>query len=172
MGEKTSRAALLATLEYPVKVEIRAAEFKPYSSLQYLDMSKLRKGNHKIEIGFVKGGCCGLKAFAMIKAGMVAAVKFDPCQDSKKPLSKNQQALVDAAYKKISARPQKWVPVSVEEFFGKPAVSARLSVSIGEGCMQICWGDFTPESPRICITCCSTGGGTVCDISRTVEIRF
>jgi hypothetical protein len=174
MAEKASRTGLLATLEYPVKVEIRAAEFEPYSSLPYLDVSKLSKGNHKIEVGFVKGGCCGLKAFAMVKAGMVVAVKFDPCPESKKPLSKSHQALVDAAYKKIGARRRKpkWVPVSVEDFFGKPAISEELIISINEGCISVCWGDLTPESPRICITCCSSGDGHVCSVSRTVEVRF
>jgi hypothetical protein len=68
MARKT-RTTLLATLEYPVKVEIHAAEFEPYSSLEHLDVSKLSKGNHKVEVGLVKGGCCGLKAFAMIEAG-------------------------------------------------------------------------------------------------------
>jgi hypothetical protein len=55
MAQKTSRTGLLATLEYPypLKVEIRAAEFEPYSSLPYLDVSKLSKGNHKIEVGLV-----------------------------------------------------------------------------------------------------------------------
>jgi hypothetical protein len=171
MAKKTSKTAVLTTLEYPVKVEIRAADFEPYSSLQYIDVSKLSKGNHKLEVGLVKGGCCGLKAFAIIKAGMVVAVKFDPCLESKKPLSKNHQAMVDAAYKKIVVRP-KWVPVSVEALFGKPVVSARLGIWINASCLQICWGDFTPESPRVCITCCSIQRDIVCDISRTVQVKL
>jgi hypothetical protein len=80
------------------------------------------------------------------KAGMVVAVEVEPCPDSKKPLSKNDRALVAAAYKK--GRPPKWVPVSVEDFFGKPAVSKRLGVSIGGGCITITWGDGTDSSPR------------------------
>lgn len=47
MAQNKSRTALLATLEYPVEVEIRAAEFEAYSSLRYLDVSRLRKGNHR-----------------------------------------------------------------------------------------------------------------------------
>jgi hypothetical protein len=172
MAEKTSRTRSLATLEYPVKVEIRAAEFEPYSALPYLDVSKLSKGSHKIEVGFVKGGCCGLKAFAMVKAGMVVAVKIEPCPESKKPLSKNLRALVDAAFKKSGARPPKWVPVSVEDFFGKPAVSERLSGSIGGGCIEICWGDGTLESPKTCVDACITDDGIVIDISQRVEIRL
>jgi hypothetical protein len=168
MATKNSRTGLLATLEYPVKVEIRAAEFEAYSSLRYLDVSKLKKGNHKIEVGIVKGGCCGLKAFAMIKAGMVVAVKFDRCPESKKPLSKNHQALVAAAYKKIRPRPPKWVPVSVEDFFGV----AALGVSIGGGCIEVTWGDGTTDSPKVTITCCSTEEHVVCDIQSRVEIRF
>src|SRR5690242_10372026 len=115
MAKKTSRTGLLTTLEYPypVKVEVRAAEFEQYSSLRYLDMSKLSKGNHKIEVGLVKGGCCGLRAFAVVRAGMVVAVEVEPCPESKKPLSKNDRALVAAAYKKIGGRPPKWVPASV-----------------------------------------------------------
>jgi hypothetical protein len=45
MAQKTSRAGLLATLEYryPLEVEVRAAKFEPYSSLPYLDVSKLSR---------------------------------------------------------------------------------------------------------------------------------
>src|SRR4051794_40252819 len=174
MAQKISRGGLLATLEYPypLKVEIRATEFEPYSSLRYLDVSKLSKGNHKIEVGIVKGGCCGLRAFAIVKAAMVVAVKVEPCPESKKPLSKNDRALVAAAYKKIGVRPPKWVPVSVEEFFAKPAVLKRLTIHIGGGCLEICWGDFTPESPRRCITCCDLGERITCSISTTIEVSF
>jgi hypothetical protein len=174
MAQKTSRSGLLATLEYryPLKVEVRAAKFEPYSSLPYLDASQLSKGNHKIEVGLVKGGCCGLRAFAIVKAGMVVAVEVEPCPDSKKPLSKNDSALVAAAYKKIGGRPPKWVPVSVEDFFRKPAVSKRLGVSIGGGCITITWGDGTDSSPRHTIICCGTDGRTVCSIITVIEVSF
>jgi hypothetical protein len=173
MAQKTSRTGLLATLEYPypLKVEVRAAEFEPYSSLPYLDVSKLSKGNHKIEVGLVKGGCCGQRAFAIVKAGMVVALEFEPCPESKKPLSKNDRALVAAAYKKIGGRP-KWVPVSVEDFFGKSAVSKRLGVSIGGGCISITWGDGTDSSPRHTIICCGDGERTVCSIITVIEVSF
>jgi hypothetical protein len=174
MAQKTSRTGLLATLEYPypLKVEVRAAEFEPYSSLPYLDVSKLSKGNHKIEVGLVKGGCCGLRAFAIVKAGMVVAVEVEPCPESKKPLSKNDRALVAAAYKKIGGRPPKWVPVSVEDFFGKPAVSKRLRISIGGGCISITWGDGTDSSPRHTIICCGTDERIVCSIITVIEVSF
>lgn len=174
MAKKTSRTGLLATLEYPypLKVEIHAAEFEPYSSLPYLDVSKLGKGNHKIEVGIVKGGCCGLKAFAIVKAGMVVAVKVEPCPESKKPLSKKDRALVAAAYKQIGGRRPKWEPVSVKDFFGKPAVSERLGISIGGGCIDVVWGDGTPESPRHIITCCGTGERIVCSIRTVIEVSL
>ena len=63
---------------------------------------------------------------------MVVAVKLEPCPQSKKSLSENHRALVAAASKRSAARSPKWVPVSVEDFFGKPAVLERLSVDIGE----------------------------------------
>ena len=165
---------MLGTLEcpYPLKVEIRAAEFEPYSSLPYLDVSKLAKGNHKIEVGVVKGGCCGLRAFAMVKAGMVVAVKVEPCPEGKKPLPKNERALVAAAFEKYGRRSTKWVPVSVEEFFRKPGAMTRISIGFGENCFEVCWGDFTPESPRRCITCCNIDDHTTCSISTTIEVRF
>jgi hypothetical protein len=159
MAQKTSRTGLLATLEYPypLKVEIRAAEFEPYSSLRYLDVSKLSKGNHKIEVGHVKGGCCGLRAFAIVKAGMVMAVKVEPCPESKRPLSKNDRALVAAAYKKIGRRPPKWVPVSAEDFF-----ASLPKIGVSHGCLTIEWGDWTPESPYYLIMCCDRGGFSKC----------
>jgi len=165
MAKKTSRAALLATLDYPVRVEIRAAEFEPLSLLPYLDVSKLSKGNHKIEVGLVKGGCCGRKAFAIVKAGMVVAVKVEPCLESKKPLSKEDRALVAAAYKKVDRRSPEWEPVSVAEVFGKPGVAERLIITVIGSCLNICWGDATPESPRKCVVCCKDGERISCTYS-------
>jgi hypothetical protein len=112
---------LLATLEYPypLKVEVRAADFDLYSSLPYLDVSKLRKGNHRVEVGSVKGGCCGLRVFAIVKAGVVVAVDVEPCQKSKKPLSKSERALVAAAYKKIG-RPPNGCPLALRTSSGSP----------------------------------------------------
>ena len=147
MARKPARTVLLATLDYPypMKVEISAAEFELYSSLAYLDVSKLSKGNHKIEVGMVKGGCCDLKAYAIVKAGMVVAIKVEPCPDDNKPLSKTDRAVVAAAFKKVGRRPAKWKPVGVEEFFRKHAVSKRPVITAGGGCLKICWGDFTPR---------------------------
>src|SRR5580658_82849 len=166
---KASRTGLLATLEYPVKVEVRTPKFRLYSSLKYLDVLRLRKGNHKIEVGIVKGGCCGLRAFAMVKAGMVVGIKFDPCRENKKPLSKNYQTLVRAAYKKVP-RPRTWAPISVEDFFRKPI--SHLSVHIGGGCVEISWGEGVPEDPKVIITCCTPMFGRygvfVCDVNQMV----
>jgi hypothetical protein len=172
MAKKTSRGGLLATLDYPVRVEIRAAEFEPLSLLPYLDVSKLSKGNHKIEVGLVKGGCCGRKAFAIVKAGIVVAVKVEPCLESKKPLSKEDSALVAAAYQKVGRSSPKWAPVSVADFFGKSDVAERLIISVIGNCLNICWGDATPESPRKCIVCCKDGERISCtySVSSTVVI--
>ena len=127
-------------------------------------------GNHKVEVGIVKGGCCGLKAFAIVKSGMVVAVEVEPCPESK-PLSKKDRALVAAAYKQIGRRPSKWEPVSVKDL-GKPAVQERLEIGIGGDCIEVVWGDGTPESPRHIITCCATGERFVCSIRTVIEVSW
>ena len=162
---RVSRTGLLATFKYPARVEIRAADFEPHSLLRYLDVSMLSKGNHKIEVGVVKGGCCGKKAFAIIKKGMVVAVGVEPCEESKKPLSTTDRALVAAAYKKIGRRWRKWVPVRVEDVFGKAAV-ARWASGIFDGtCLTVCVGEGTDLSHVTCISCCKKGDRFVCEVN-------
>src|ERR1700758_5242882 len=128
---KTARTGLLATLDYayPLKVEIHRPEVEIYSSLAYLDVSKLSRGNHRVEVGNVKGGCCGKKAIAIVKAGKVTGIKFEPCRESKKrPLSRADRGVVDAAFKKIGKLKPNWKPVAVQEFFGDSAVAERLII--------------------------------------------
>jgi len=58
MAKTTKPAPPLATFTVPLKVEIRDPEFERLSSLSALDVKRLSKGNHKVEVGFLKGGCC------------------------------------------------------------------------------------------------------------------
>jgi hypothetical protein len=167
------RTGLLATLDYPypLKVEIDRPEFEMYSSLAYLDLSKLSRGSHRVEVGNVKGGCCGQKAIAIVKAGKVTGIKFEACRESKKkPLSKEDRAVVDAAFKKIGKLKPNWKPVAVEEFFGDSSAAEQLIITIGESCVRVCWGDATPQSPRKCITCCSTEGRLSCQYSESSTV--
>src|SRR6476659_2399754 len=71
MAKSSRPAKPLATLTVPMKVEIRQPEFEPLSSLKALDMQRLSKGSHKVEVGFLKGGCCRNLVWAVIRDGMV-----------------------------------------------------------------------------------------------------
>ena len=56
MASTSKKSKVLKTFNYPVKVEVQGSVFEPLASIVMLDLTRLNKGSHKIEIGFAKGG--------------------------------------------------------------------------------------------------------------------
>ena len=71
----------------PLKVEIRRPKFKPLASLAALDVKRFDKGSHKIEVGFVMGGCCPQLVRAVIRNGIVTGFEVEPCKEAIKAAS-------------------------------------------------------------------------------------
>lgn len=146
-------AKVLATFKYPMEVEIRESEFKPLASITLLDLSRLSKGTHKIEVGFATGGCCQKAVFAIIKKGMVTDIEFEMCEESDTPVTKELLTLIQTARRKMGMRtPAKWVAIPVTEFFESPAQMSRIIISARNWCIQIC---ITIGTTMTCYFCCA-----------------
>jgi hypothetical protein len=145
MAKSSKKPGVLAAFTVPMKVEIREPEFEPLTSLDALDLARLSKGNHKIEIGFVRGGYCRNLVRAVIKNGMVMGCEVEPCKDSGKPIPRKMLDLFARARKEIKAG-RKWQPIPVGDLVKSREKMLNLII-IGGGCILICiWG--------WCIMCC------------------
>jgi hypothetical protein len=148
MAKSPKKSRVLAELSVPMKVEIREPDFEPLDSLAALDLKRLQKGNHKIEIGFIKGGCCRKLVRAVIKDGMVTGCEVEPCKEMVKAGKTPPKllAVLDEARKKIGDG-KKWKPIPVSELVSSNARMRDLIIIIGGGCIFICIFEF-------CFLCC------------------
>src|SRR5262249_54533999 len=148
MPKSPKKTRVLAEFAAPMRVQIRQPEFEPLSSLGALDLKRLSRGNHKIEIGFVKGGCCRNLVRAVIRNGLVTGCEIEPCKETRKaaPPPPQLRKLLAEARKKI-ARGRKWKPIPVSQLVRSNARMIDLIIIWGGGCIFICiWGH--------CIMCC------------------
>jgi hypothetical protein len=153
MSSASKNSKVLKTFKYPVKVVVQESVFEPLAVVAMLDLSRLSKGTHKIEIGLAKGGCCQRSVYAVIKNGMVTDVEFQECKGCEMPVSKELLALIEAARREIRMpAPSKWRPIPVAEFLKSPAQMRDLVISWGNWCIQICisWG-----GAMHCYYCCA-----------------
>jgi len=138
---------VLARFTAPMRVEVREPEFEPLSSLKALDTERLRRGKHKIEIGFVKGGCCRSLVRAIVKNGLVTGCEIEPCEEvQEKPVPPELRAALAKARKKVLAG-RRWKPIPVAELVRSSARMIDLLIIVGGGCIFICIFDH-------CIMCC------------------
>jgi hypothetical protein len=147
MTKSAKKHAILASFKVPMKVEIRAPEFEPLSSLSLLDTGRLSRGSHKIEIGFVKAGGCRSLVHAVIRGGLVTGCEIEPCKGtgSRPPPAEFRRAL-EKARKKILAG-KEWKPIPIAEFVRSAARLGSLIIIVGGGCIFICiWNH--------CLLCC------------------
>jgi hypothetical protein len=120
---KASKAKLVAKFKHPMTVEIIVPSFVPLAAASTLDVQKLSKGSHTIEVGFLEGGCCPKMVRAVIRNGMVTRLDVAPCEDSEQLLPKEMSrdiAAIVAKAKKLAVK-NPWKPVPVREFVGNIA---------------------------------------------------
>jgi hypothetical protein len=146
------KSAASVKFEYAIPFEARIPEFETLASLGALDLARLGKGSHKVEVGFFKGGCCSKLVKANVKNGMVTGIEVEPCKDTRKPPPEMKAVLQEAVRRLIPDRPGKFQPVPIAKF----VANARGLIVINGGCIQICWWGS-------CLTCCwSDDGGFGC----------
>jgi hypothetical protein len=140
------------SFDFPFRVEAKVAEFRPLDGLRHVNVEKLQKGSHRVEIGFAEGGCCRKLVRAVVRNGMVTGIEVEPCKESKQASSTQVRALAERAHKALGRNPKAaWKPVPVKQFFASPASVARITVSWGGWCIQACW---TVGNVMHCVRCC------------------
>src|SRR3954470_4285417 len=83
-SQKSRKAKLVARFKHPMTVEIIVPAFVPLAAASSLDVQKLSRGSHTIEIGFLEGGCCPKLVRAVIRNGVVSRLDVEPCEDSER----------------------------------------------------------------------------------------
>jgi hypothetical protein len=137
------------TFAFRMKVEATIPEFVALTSNRSLDFKRLGKGNHKIEVGYYKGGCCPKVVRAVIRNGMVTGLDVEPCKETKKP-SPEMNAIFKEADRRLRSG-GKWQPVPIKDF----VKDAARFITTGGGCIMICvWG--------YCLLCCYRDGRIHC----------
>ncbi len=121
MAKASSRATPSFTFTHEIKIEVHIPKLEPLASLKSLDFGRLSKGTHKIEVGFISGGCCPKLVQAVVKNGMVTKLELEPCKDAKR-LTPEMAAIAKEVRRQVLARGKgKWQPVPLTKFADSPA---------------------------------------------------
>ena len=146
MATKSRKPRADTEFTVPVKVQVRHPEFVPLATLASLDVDRLSRGSHKIEIGFMEGGCCRNLVRAVIRGGMVVGIEVEPCEETRGgKASPEVMKLFEQARRRLKVG-GKWKPFPVS-YLASRQRQRDLVIIIGGGCIFICIFDF-------CFMCC------------------
>jgi hypothetical protein len=147
MAKSKMPGPVLAEFSVPMKVEVRKPEFEPLASLKSLDLKRLSKGNHKIEVGFLKGGCCRKLVRAIVRNGMVMGFEAEPCSETRTAApSKQLMGIINKARSKVASG-KKFKPVPLATLARSNSAMLAGLIIWGGGCILICCFGH-------CIMCC------------------
>jgi hypothetical protein len=152
----SSARASHVNFEHPFTVEAWRSEFKPLDSLRFLDLERLSRGSHVIEVGTFEGGCCNKAARAHVHDGVVTEITVEPCKEQVE-MTPGLSALVAEARKRLGGT--EWHPVPLPEFaqnVGEIIITCTV-------CWHLCitWG-----RALYCIHCCSGPTAAWCTAGR------
>jgi hypothetical protein len=146
----TKKSRVLATIKYPVAVQVREPEFEMLDTLRHLDVKALASAaKAEIGLGYINTCCQRQLVRAVIRKGMVTGLQVEETKrKDRTPVSSDLAKLLKearrAALKRRRAGPK--FPIPVTQFFGKGVAYDMISVQTLE-CIRICIWSF-------CITCC------------------
>lgn len=138
--------------KHPVDVEVYKSGFELFESVRQLDIAKLaRSARAEIEVGYIKTDSCRRIVRAVIRKGMVTALKIDSSDDKRAPSSPELTRLLNEVQRKAPGIPERppRLPVSVATFMADPGGFASETIY----CWSICLYGH-------CLICCkieSTG---------------
>ena len=140
------------TVNADLKITIKPAKFEPNINLDHLDVSRISKGQTKIEAGEFIGSCCSTKVYGIVEDGIVQKLEFSKCEGSKRPPKFLKAPLAKAMEAIKPASGGSFEPMPVENFISR---ARRGLIDIGGGCITICIFDF-------CYFCCILDGDPIC----------
>jgi hypothetical protein len=151
------RSEPFVTFKHTVDMQVYLPKFEPLNSLKFLDYRRYERGTHKVEVGFLLGGCCRKLVRAIVKKGMVTAFEVEACKESK-PASPGMTAILEEARQQILAKAGDWQPVPLTDFAKISAIDVFPSI----GCFDVC-----EASAIFCYTCCFGLNGFHCTLWTT-----
>jgi hypothetical protein len=161
----SKRGTLVTTFRYPLRVEVRRPKFERSASLAYLDVARLaRVPRAEFEVGHIEAGCCQKPGLAVVRRGMVTALRVRPCAQCKPVrLTPELQAVLKVARQRMGRRrdvPFRPMPVA--------QLMNRTAELIIEGtCSEFC---LTVGGYGFCVVCCGFGSSRFCFIRIVVPV--
>lgn len=100
-------------LNLPATVTVRPGEFHYLKTLESLDQTKLCKGKHTIEVGYLQAPCCKKLVKAVVREGMITKFEVEPCKGGVLP-SAELRKLMTVALKKYrtGVAPPRPIPIA------------------------------------------------------------
>jgi hypothetical protein len=151
---RSNRGKLVATFRYPIRVEVRRPKFARSASLAYIDVAKVaRTARAEFEVGHFEAGCCRKAVLAVVRRGMVTALRMPACAQCKPVrLTPELQAMINAVRRRIGPlRGRPFRPMTVAQF-----MSGVAGLIINATCSLTCitvWGHV------LCLFCCDFPSG-------------
>jgi hypothetical protein len=139
-----SKSKPLLSFRHKVDIEVGLLEFQPLESVKFLDYRRYEKGKHRVEIGFVEGGCDRKLVRAIVTHGMVTGFDVEPCAESKF-VPGGMKAILEEVRKRVSAKAHPWRPIPISDLAKVPARELLESV----GCFRVC-----ETNGAFCYICC------------------
>jgi hypothetical protein len=103
------------THDLGTRVTVKKAEFVYLTTLRYLDHTRLNKGTHRIEVGYLKTPCGKRMVTARVTRGTITGVEIEPCTEAK-PATPEVGKLLTAALKKSGAGGKAFLPIPFADF--------------------------------------------------------
>jgi hypothetical protein len=156
---RSNRRKRVTTFRYPIRVEIRQPKFERSASLAYIDIAKLaRAARAEFEVGHFEAGCCRKAVLAVVRRGMVTALRVEACAQCKPiRVTPELQAMLKVAQRRISRRRDgPFRPVSVAQF-----MHGAAELIIEGTCSEVC---LTVGGYGFCVVCCGSGRSRFCFI--------
>ncbi len=163
---RSNRGKLVTAFRYPIRVEVRRPKFERSASLAYIDVVRLgRAARAEFEVGHIETGCCRKTVLAVVRRGVVTALRVEACAHCKPVrLTPELQTLLNVARRRIGRRRVgPFRPMPVVQFTSR-AIETIIIGTCHEFCFITVWGY------SLCMVCCDLFGD-VCFIVLRPELQ-
>jgi hypothetical protein len=155
---RSTRLKPPVAFQYPARVEVRRPRFHRSAALAYVDAGKLsRAARAEFEVGYLESECCRTPIMAVVRSGMVTALRVEACAECKPVrLTPELEAMLKSARRRIGVSDRPFRPLTVAQFMRGVAET----IIVGP-CQETC---ITIGGYGVCFFCCGIGSERWCSI--------
>ena len=136
---------------YERTLKLRRPKFSVSRNLRLLDLRKLARGSHSIEVGAFEGCGCDCSVSVNVKDGMVTGISYPKCKEAR-PISPQTARQFAAARKRLTGNTRrKWTDFPVADLVSRGAVARMTDIIVDGNCFMVCWDEGRGEE---CVICC------------------